>query len=129
MTQYPALIRDMNGAKTTVYKIHLNVWKYHALINFYEKFSRMLYGTIYVALYGKSPFVISTTPNSSIWLRKCYQHPAPHNRIANRTGFSVYIVLVLNVISYPCLYFLDRILFHHDFHHDSCDYHGDFYGH
>ena len=53
---------------------------------------------------------------------------APHNRIANRTGFSVY-VLVLNVIRYSCHYFLDRILFHHDFHHDSCDYHWDFYGH
>ena len=48
---------------------------------------------------------------------------APHNRIANRTGFSVYVVLVLNVIRYSCHYFLDRILFHHDFHHDSCDYH------
>ena len=54
---------------------------------------------------------------------------APHNRIANRTGFSMYVVLVLNVIRYFCHYFLDRILFHHDFHHDSCDYHLDFYGH
>ena len=54
---------------------------------------------------------------------------APHNRIANRTGFWVYAVLVLNVIRYSCHYFLDRILFHHDFHHDSCDYHWDFYGH
>ena len=54
---------------------------------------------------------------------------APHNRIANRTGFSVYAVLVLNVIRYSCHYFLDRILFHHDFHHDNCDYHWDFYGH
>ena len=26
-------------------------------------------------------------------------------------------------------YFFDRILIHHDFHHDSCDYHWDFYGH
>ena len=52
-----------------------------------------------------------------------------HNRIANRTGFSVYVVLVLNVIRYSCHYFLDKILFHHDFHHDSCDYHWDFYGH
>ena len=40
----------------------------------------------------------------------------PHNRIANRTVFSVYVVLVLNVIRYSCHYFLDRILFHHDFH-------------
>ena len=54
---------------------------------------------------------------------------APHNRIANRTVFSVYVVLVLNVIRYSCHYFLDRILFHHDFHYDSCDYHWDFYGH
>ena len=54
---------------------------------------------------------------------------APHDRIANRTGFSVYAVLVLNVIRYSFHYFLDRILFHHDFHHDSCDYHWDFYGH
>ena len=54
---------------------------------------------------------------------------APHNRIANRTGFSVYVVLVLNVIRYSCHYFLDRIIFHHDFHPDSCDYHWDFYGH
>ena len=35
----------------------------------------------------------------------------------------VIVVLVLNVIRYSCHYFLDRILFHHDFHHDSCDYH------
>ena len=31
------------------------------------------------------------------------------------------VVLVLNVIRCSCHYFLDyRILFHHDFHHDSC---------
>ena len=42
---------------------------------------------------------------------------APHDCIANRTGFSVYVVLVLNVIRYSCHYFLDRILFHRDFHH------------
>ena len=54
---------------------------------------------------------------------------ALHNRIANRTGFSVYVVLVLSVIRYSCRCFLYRILFHHDFHHDSCDYHWDFYGH
>ena len=54
---------------------------------------------------------------------------APHNRIANRTGFWVYVVLVLNVIWYSSHYFLEWILFHHDFHHDSCDYHWDFYGH
>ena len=46
-----------------------------------------------------------------------------------RTVFWVCAVLVLSVImcSYYC--FLDIILFHHDFHHDSCDYHWDFYGH
>ena len=54
---------------------------------------------------------------------------APHNRIANRTGFGVCVVLVSDVIRYSCHYFLDRILFHYDFHHDSCDYHWDFYGH
>ena len=56
---------------------------------------------------------------------------APHNHIANRTGFFLGggVVLVLNVIRCSCHYFLDRILFHHDFHHDSCDYHWDFYGH
>ena len=54
---------------------------------------------------------------------------APYNRIANRTVFSVYVVLVLHVIRCSCSYFLDRILYHHDFHHDSCDYHWDFYGH
>ena len=58
-----------------------------------------------------------------------HRSAAPHNRIANRTGFWVYVVLVLNVISCSCHYFLDIILFHHDFHHDSCDYHWDFYGH
>ena len=26
-------------------------------------------------------------------------------------------------------YFLDRILFHHDFYHESCNYYWDFYGH
>ena len=54
---------------------------------------------------------------------------APHNRIANRTGFWVYVALMLNVIRYSCHFFLDIILFHHDFHHDSCDYHLDFFGH
>ena len=32
-------------------------------------------------------------------------------------------------VRYSCHHFLDRILFHHDFHHDSCDYHWDFYVH
>ena len=54
---------------------------------------------------------------------------APHNPIANRAGFWVYVVLVLNVMMCSCHYFLARILFHHDFHIDSCDYHCDFYGH
>ena len=43
--------------------------------------------------------------------------------------FWVCVVLVLNVIRCSCHYFLDRILFHHDFHNGSCDYHWDFYGH
>ena len=42
------------------------------------------------------------------------------------TGFWVCVVLVLIVIRRSCYYFLDRILFYHDFHHDSCDYHLDF---
>ena len=36
------------------------------------------------------------------------------------------VVLVLNVIRCSSHYFLDRILFHHDFHRDSCEYHWDF---
>ena len=51
---------------------------------------------------------------------------APRNRRAYRTGFLLYVALVLNVTRCSCHYFLDRILFHHDFHHDSCDYHWDF---
>ena len=51
---------------------------------------------------------------------------APHHCKADRTGFWVCVVLVLNVIRCSCHYFLDIILFHHDFHHDSCDYHWDF---
>ena len=39
------------------------------------------------------------------------------------------VVLVLSAIMRSCYYFLDRIIFHHDFNHDSCDYHWDFYGH
>ena len=54
---------------------------------------------------------------------------APHHRIAYRTGFWVFAVLALYVIRCSCHYFLNRILFHHDFHLDSCDYHWDFYGH
>ena len=31
---------------------------------------------------------------------------------------------------YMLFYYLhDRVLFHHDFHHDSCDYYWDYYGH
>ena len=41
----------------------------------------------------------------------------------------VCVVLVLSVIRCSCYYFRDRILFHHDFNHDSCDYYWDFYGH
>ena len=45
---------------------------------------------------------------------------------ADGTGFGVSVFLVLNIIRCPCHYFLDKILFHHDFHHDSCDYHWNF---
>ena len=45
------------------------------------------------------------------------QHPIT----VYRTGFGVCVVLVLSVIRYSWYYILDRILFHHDFHHDSCD--------
>ena len=54
---------------------------------------------------------------------------APHGCFVNRTGFLVYVVLVLSVIRYSCHYFQDIIIFHHDFHHDCCDYNWDFYGH
>ena len=43
--------------------------------------------------------------------------------------FGVCVILVFSVIRCFCYYFLDRILFHHSFHYDSCDYHWDFYGH
>ena len=39
--------------------------------------------------------------------------------------FFVCVVLVLSVIMCSFYLFLDRVLFHHD----SCDYHWDFYGH
>ena len=48
---------------------------------------------------------------------------APYHSIAYRTVFGVCVVPVLNAIRCSCHYFLDIILFHHDFHHDSCDYH------
>ena len=51
---------------------------------------------------------------------------ASHHRIAYQTSFWVCVVLVLSVIRCSCHYFLDRILFDHDFHHDSCDYHSVF---
>ena len=50
----------------------------------------------------------------------------PHHRTAYWTVFFVSVVLVLNVIRYSCHYFLDIILYHHDFHHDSFDYHWHF---
>ena len=53
------------------------------------------------------------------------QHPIT----VYRTGFWVCVVLVLSVIRCSCYYFLDILLFHHDFHHDNCDYHWEFYGH
>ena len=53
------------------------------------------------------------------------QHPF----IVYRTIFLVCVGLVLGVIRWSFYYFLDIIMFHHDFHRDSCDYHRDFYGH
>ena len=53
------------------------------------------------------------------------QHPIT----VYRTGFWVCVVLVLSVLRCSWNYFLGRILFHHDFHHDSYDYHWDVYGH
>ena len=53
------------------------------------------------------------------------QHPIT----VYRTGFGVCVVLVLSVIRCFCYYSFDRILFHNDFHHNSCDYHWDFCGH
>ena len=47
---------------------------------------------------------------------------APHHCIAYRTVFWVRVVLVLNAIRCSCHHFLDKIIFLHDFHHDSCDY-------
>ena len=44
-----------------------------------------------------------------------------------RTGFWVWVILILIVIRCSFCYFLDRNLFNHDFHHDNCDC--DFYGH
>ena len=37
-------------------------------------------------------------------------------------------VLALSVIMCSLYYFLERVLFHHDFHHDDCDNHWDIYG-
>ena len=53
---------------------------------------------------------------------------APHHRTAFRTGVWVCNVLMFKM-SLGAHYFLDIILFLHDFHHDSCDYHWDFYSH
>ena len=104
-------------------KIHTNSWYGHAgvlddliLCGFRCAFICMFQYSIY---HGMDIGTCDIVPWSA----------APHNRTANRTVFSVYVVLVLNVIGYSCHYFLDRILFHLDFHHDSCDYHWDFYGH
>ena len=53
---------------------------------------------------------------------------APHHSLY-RIVLWVCVVLVLSVIRCFCYYILDRIFFHHAFHHDDCDYHWDFYGH
>ena len=49
--------------------------------------------------------------------------------IAYRRVFWMFVVLVFNVIRCSCHYFLDIIIFHNDFHHETCDYQWDFYGH
>ena len=49
-----------------------------------------------------------------------------HPTTVYMTGFWVCVVLVLNVIRCSFYYFLDIILFHHDFYHDSCDCYWDF---
>ena len=48
-----------------------------------------------------------------------------HNSIVCRTGLRVWVVLVLSIIMCSFYYFLDRILFHHDFLHVKCDYYRD----
>ena len=45
-----------------------------------------------------------------------------------RTVFGVCFVLVSSVIRCSGYYFFDRILFHHDFYRDNCDYHWDSLG-
>ena len=60
------------------------------------------------------------------YLWHCTLVSSTHDCIANRTGFWVCVVLVLNVIRCSCHYFLAIILFHHDFRHNCCDYHWDF---
>ena len=39
------------------------------------------------------------------------------------------LLQVLSVIICSLYYILDRVLFDHEFHHDSCDYYCDYYGH
>ena len=46
-----------------------------------------------------------------------------------RTVFGVCVALVVCVIRFSFYNFLDRVLFHYDLHHDSCDRHWDCYGH
>ena len=48
----------------------------------------------------------------------CQQHPITVYRTV-----LVCVVLVLSVIRCSGYYFLDIVLFRHDFHHDNCDYH------
>ena len=56
--------------------------------------------------------------------------PCPRWRINHKWPWftMVYVVSEHHVLTYVH-YLLDRFMFHHDFHHDSCDYHWDFYGH
>ena len=67
----------------------------------------------------------STTYRYYMTLYIGQQHPIT----VYRTGICVCVALVLSVIRCSSYYFLDRIIFHHDFHQDIYDYHWDFYGH
>ena len=49
----------------------------------------------------------------------CIDQPHPSQSVG--TSFGVCTVLALSVIVCTFHYFLDKVLFHHDFHHGSCD--------
>ena len=51
--------------------------------------------------------------------------------VLHRCEMCIFITIgiQINISMYSLYYFLDRVLFHYDFHHDSCDYQWDFYSH